>query len=121
MSQILIVEKDKDLQSIFKLIFNTENTTVICCDDADSMYKSLQLAIPDLLILDIFPSGIDEKIICDDLRKRNALKNIPILIMSTRKEQVENYKSFCADDSIEKPFDLSVIRKKIDSLLATVT
>lgn len=117
MKKVLIVDNSPDLLVLFTMIFKTDKVHVDCCDSLDSMFTSLQSSIPDLMILDVMRSGVDEKIIRNDLRKRIALSSTPIMITSTKKEHVHNYSFFGANDGIEKPFELTEIKEKVRFLL----
>lgn len=102
------------------LVFKKGEYVVFTCNSIDSFFKCLQSTIPNLLILDVMHTELNKGMICDDLRKRNALKTIPILITSTRPAHIRNYKNFCADDGIEKPFTLNELMGKVNSLVSTV-
>jgi len=117
MKNILIVDNSPDLLDLFSLFFQKENFSVKCCNGRASFFENLQTLIPDLMIIDVAGSGIDNKTISGDLKKRTALKSIPIIITSTYSTHVKNYKSFGADDGIEKPFDIKELLYKVKNLL----
>ena len=62
----------------------------------------------DLIMLDVMLPGVDGFTICKAVR---AEKDIPILMVTARGEDVDKIRSlgFDADDYIEKPFSPSVL------------
>ncbi len=71
----------------------------------------------DLLILDVMLPGVDGFTICRQVR---AVKDIPILIVTARGEDVDKIRGlgFGADDYIEKPFSPSVLVARVKANLA---
>jgi DNA-binding response OmpR family regulator len=69
--------------------------------------------LPDLLLLDIWMSGVDGKDICKHLKSAAATKHIPVIMVSAAKDIEQIAKDSGADDFIPKPF-------QIEDLLAIV-
>jgi CheY-like chemotaxis protein len=65
---------------------------------------------PGIVVADILQNNVIE-----DLRDDEHTKNIPILLMSGYTKGQENYQ-LKIDDVIEKPFNLSLLEKKIARL-----
>ncbi|HSW96345.1 MAG TPA: response regulator [Candidatus Saccharimonadales bacterium] len=74
---------------------------------------------PDLILLDIWMSGIDGRDICRYLKKQESTKNIPIIMISANRDVNEMAKLCGAEGFIEKPFNIrdlfSVVKKYIDN------
>ena len=117
MHSILIMDDSKELLEIITVILANEETKIFTCNSLKSLFINLQSFIPDLLILDVMHAQLSKKFIREDLRSRNALKNIPILITSTTTEHVNNYLDFGADSGLEMPFDIYTLISKVKSLL----
>lgn len=117
MKTVLVVENNPDLLALFNHILKADQINVTGCKSALDMFSALQKAIPDLIIIDIVRTGVDANMIRENLRSRNALKTIPIIITSTKTNEVSDYASFGADEGIEKPFDAMVVKEKVRSLL----
>lgn len=116
MRKILLVDSCPDFHSLFSSILKPDNIAVDSSSNAEEMYKSLQLSTPDMLMIDVVRTGIDETV-CQALRQRNSLKTVPIIIISTRREHIENFRNYGGDDAIEKPFDIETLRKKVQAFL----
>ncbi|WP_428330899.1 response regulator [Mucilaginibacter sp.] len=72
---------------------------------------------PDLLLLDIWMSGIDGREVCRDLKADPETKSIPVLMISASREIRDSALASGADDFLEKPFDMNVLLNKIETLI----
>lgn len=66
----------------------------------------MQRDFPDLILLDIWMSGIDGRDICKQLKKNKATRDIPIIMVSATKNIEQIAKASGADDYVSKPFQL---------------
>ncbi len=88
--------------------------------EADLAYKAAIQNPPDIMIIDLFlgvVSGVD---VCIRLRKNQLTRKIPILILTgqgSTENMLEAY-NVGADDYIEKPINLTVIRNRLKARLA---
>ncbi|AZZ35600.1 hypothetical protein CIK05_01895 [Bdellovibrio sp. qaytius] len=87
--------------------------------DADIAYRIITKNSPDIILLDIHLGtgcGIE---LCKKLRANQLVKNIPILIMTGHGNTDKMLKSYDvgADDYIEKPVDLVVIKTRLGARL----
>lgn len=91
----------------YEVAYTLDGTTV-----ADSMQSS-----PDLLILDIWLSGIDGRDICRQLKSDPETKDIPVLMISASREIKASALASGANDFMAKPFEMQLLLDKIDSLI----
>lgn len=105
------------LLEVMKNILERNKYTVNTFDSAKDIYKEIGEFQPDLLILDIFLAGKDGREICREIKKNVETKDTCILIFSASPKNLEEYKSYGADDFIEKPFDIRYLVEKIKSVL----
>ncbi|HWH63434.1 MAG TPA: response regulator [Ginsengibacter sp.] len=117
MSKLLIVDDSTDLLEAMELILLQKGYEVKTLPEYDSIYKEINNFNPDLLILDIFLAGRDGRDICEELRKTIADKYLCIIMFSASAKALENYKSYGADDYLEKPFGINNLVEKIESVL----
>lgn len=89
--------------------------SVQCAYDGETALAVLADTKVRLVLLDIGLPGMDGFAVCADIRRR---QDIPILILSalTDKENKINGFSLGADDYIEKPVDMDILRAKIAAL-----
>lgn len=104
--KILVVEDNKDIQKLLRLNLTQENFEVIQAFDGGEGLSLAQESSPDLIILDINLPKISGIELCRQLKSNPALRHIPILILTVRKEEVDRIIGFelGADDYVTKPF-----------------
>ena len=74
---------------------------------------------PQLILLDVFLSGIDGIEVCNKLKENERTKDIPIIMFSAH-TNFTDIKKFCkADDFIAKPFDVNELVTKIQYQIGT--
>ena len=72
---------------------------------------------PDLLIIDVVLEGSDGRELCRQLKASDENKELVILLTSASPTNLKDYKSWMADDCIEKPFDIYEFEKKVQAML----
>ncbi len=103
MNKILIIEDDASIAELQKDYLEVAGFAVNVCSDGVEGLQAVKQNEPDLLILDIMLPGIDG---LDILRRIQQDKDIPVLLVSAKKEEIDKIKglSLGADDYITKPF-----------------
>lgn len=103
MNQILIIEDDLNIQGIEKDYLEANSFSVSTAADGETGLKMALSGDFDLILLDIMLPKTDGLEVC---RKIRAEKDIPILLVSAKKEDLDKIKGlgFGADDYIVKPF-----------------
>jgi len=76
---------------------------------------------PDLLLLDIWMSGIDGRDVCRQLKSDPATGNIPVLMISASKDIKESALASGADDFLAKPFEMDALLEKVERLTSMQT
>ncbi len=112
MTDILIVEDNKELASLLCDFLRAENYTVSVADTGEKALSLYEKYGAKLIVLDVMLPGIDGFAVCRKIRDES---NTPILIVSARidKEDKLNGLILGADDYIEKPFDIDIMLAKI--------
>lgn len=103
MKKILIIEDDLNIQEIEKDYLEANSFSVNTAADGESGLKLALNSDFDLVLLDIMLPKLDGLEVC---RRIRAVKDIPILLVSAKKEELDKIKGlgFGADDYIVKPF-----------------
>lgn len=112
MTDILIVEDNKELAGLLCDFLRAENYVVTVADTGEKALKLYERYGAKLLVLDIMLPGMDGFAVCKKIREES---NTPILIVSakTEKEDKLNGLLLGADDYIEKPYDIDIMLAKI--------
>jgi len=117
MLKLLIVDDSAALLEVMKNILERNEYIIKTLSSATNIYTILDEFKPDLLILDIYLAGSDGREICRQIRENPTTNDLCILVFSASPKTLEDYKSYLADDFIEKPFDIANLVGKIKSVL----
>ena len=115
MTDILIVEDNKELATLLCDFLRAENYTVSVAESGEKALSLYEKYGARLIVLDIMLPGIDGFAVCRKIREES---NTPILIVSakTEKEDKLNGLVLGADDYIEKPYDIDIMLAKIGGI-----
>ncbi len=115
MTDILIVEDNKELADLLCDFLRAENYTTSVTDSGEKALSLYQKYGARLIVLDIMLPGIDGFAVCKKIREQS---NTPILIVSakTGKEDKLTGLVLGADDYIEKPYDIDIMLAKISGI-----
>lgn len=115
MTDILIVEDNKELAGLLCDFLRAENYTVSVAETGEKALSLYEKYSARLVVLDIMLPGIDGFAVCRKIREDS---NTPILIVSakTEKEDKLNGLILGADDYIEKPYDIDIMLAKISGI-----
>lgn len=112
MTDILIVEDNKELAGVLRDFLRAENYTVSVAENAEKALSLYQRYGARLVVLDIMLPDGDGFSICKKIREDS---NTPILIVSAKTEKEDKLTglNLGADDYIEKPYDIDIMLAKI--------
>ncbi len=115
MTDILIVEDNKELSDLLCDFLRAENYTVSVAETGEKALSLYEKYGARLIVLDIMLPGIDGFAVCRKIREES---NTPIIIVSakTEKEDKLNGLVLGADDYIEKPYDIDIMLAKIGGI-----
>lgn len=116
MKKILIVEDDLSIAELQRDYLELSGFEVNICTDGVSGLNEIKGSKYDLIILDVMLPKIDG---FDILRIINENKDIPVLMVSAKKEEIDKIKglSLGADDYITKPFSPGELVARVKSHL----
>ena len=119
MKKIMVVENQEELKNLFRLILQMYNYEVGMAINAESLFTQLEKERSDLILLDMDLEFFGDAAadICSQLRSREHLKNIPVLLCSTSPQVLQKYGRMYSHTVIEKPFDLEEVTTKIRQLV----
>lgn len=119
MSRIYIIDDDKDLLDVVKSSLKKKGfnvSTFIKWESANEVIKHVK---PQLILLDVFLSGIDGLEVCQKLKSSPYSKHIPILLFSAFPKIAESaIHDYGADDFIAKPFEVGELVTKLHLMLS---
>lgn len=115
---VLIIDDNSEILSYLKDIL-TESYNVIQANDGNMGLEKASNEIPDLIISDVMMPGKDGITLCKELKSQITTSHIPVILLTARTStvfEIEGLKTG-ADDYVTKPFNSSVIKARVKSLL----
>lgn len=113
MSRILIVDDNNDILWVVEIILKRYGFDVISTLKGEEVLSKTMEFRPDLILLDVFLSGVDGIDVCNNLKADPRTKDIPVIMISAHTNFKEIQKFCKADDFIAKPFDANELVRKI--------
>ena len=117
MAKILIIEDEKEIADLEKDYLEMNSFEVETFDRGDDGLEAAMNNDYDLVVLDLMLPGTDGFDIC---RKVRAEKNIPIIMVSAKKDDIDKIRGLGlgADDYMTKPFSPGELVARVKAHLA---
>ena len=118
--RILVVDDDPQIVELFVDLLGGDERyqlqTASTGYDAGIMTESFK---PDLMILDFMLPDINGNVVCETVRKNQALNGMKIIIVSgvVHQGDIDGLLKSGADEFIKKPFNIEILQKRIEALL----
>lgn len=114
MNRVLIVDDNRDILWVVEVILKRYGFEVMTTLKGEEVLSKTKMFSPQLILLDVFLSGIDGIDICNTLKSTPETKDIPVIMISAH-TNFKEVKKFChADDFMSKPFDANELVRKIN-------
>ncbi len=116
---ILVVDDEAAQREVVAYNLESSGYKVICADNGEDALLITYEEQPDLIVLDwMMPklSGIE---VCRQLRVKKETKNIPIILLSARSEDIDKVRGLevGADDYVAKPYSVVELMARIHAQL----
>ncbi|HLB71198.1 MAG TPA: response regulator [Candidatus Methanoperedens sp.] len=113
--KVLVADDDRNVITIIRDFLEPENFEVVEALNGKETLGMVFSESPDMLILDIMMPGMDGYRVCQELKKHNNTKDIPIIILSAKASVEDKLKAIGLgiDDYIVKPFDPRELKARI--------
>lgn len=119
-TKIAVIDDDIALGSLIKDAFNPEEFQIECVYTGADGIRLVEDLNPDLIMLDIQLPDMSGWDVCERLRSHGAFRRVPIMMISGKYGLPEDKAKglrLGADDYIDKPFSLAVLKAKIEVLI----
>lgn len=112
MTDILIVEDNKELSQVLADLLRAEDYVVSVADSGEKALTLFEKYGARLVLLDIMLPGMDGFAVCERIRKN---EDTPIIILSAKTTKNDKLSGLIlgADDYMEKPYDIDILLAKI--------
>lgn len=121
MKKVLIVDDNNDILWVVETILKRYGFDVMTTLKGEEVLAKTKKFSPQLILLDVFLSGVDGIEVCNTLKSTKETRDIPIIMFSAH-TNFSDIKKFCqADDFVAKPFDTNDLVKRINHQIDTHT
>lgn len=120
--KILIVEDEKDIRDLVQLHLEKSGFQTVLARDGQEAFRKVKESAPDLIVLDLMLPEMNGKELAKLLKAREETKEIPIVMLTAKTEEVDRIVGFelGADDYIPKPFSPRELILRVQAVLKRV-
>lgn len=119
MARILLIEDEKVIVDIMKMLLEYGNHEVLIAVDGETGLMMARREQPDLILLDIALPKMDGITLNNALLQNDRTRRIPVIVVTTQSsksnslESAENVKLY-----LQKPFDMMTLLDNIRKVLS---
>jgi len=117
LKKIFIADDDPDIVEILNMMLRMAGYQTHASTNANDIF-AYTTDFPDLILLDIWMSGIDGREICKRLKANPVTQDIPVVFLSANSRINEITEEYHAHDYIAKPFEMDHLLNKVKHILA---
>jgi two-component system phosphate regulon response regulator PhoB len=103
---VLIIDDERDLLELVGANLSREGFEVLTAPDGAAGLELARRKAPNLIILDLMMPGMDGLEVCQQIRRMNGTRMIPIIILTAKAAEADRVVGLelGADDYVTKPF-----------------
>ena len=118
MERVLIVDDDPDILRLVSYNLTQAAFDVVTASTGHMALEIVQKQPPDLIILDLMLPDVDGVEVCRTLRRQEASRRIPIIMLTARGDEIDRVIGFelGADDYVMKPFSPRELILRVKSI-----
>lgn len=118
-ASILIVDDTPENLNILSAILKKKGYNVRPVPNGELALKAAENMVPDLILLDILMPGMNGFEVCQELKKNEKLREIPVIFISALSEIEDKVKAFSIGgvDYITKPFQIEEVNARVETHL----
>jgi two-component system phosphate regulon response regulator PhoB len=122
MKKILIADDGEDIRELIHVTLEDEGYDLSEAVDGNQALEKARAIRPDLIILDVMMPGKTGYVVCEELKKDPATKNIFILFLTARGSPIsQNTANQSGGDAyMTKPFEPSELRVRVKKALGII-
>lgn len=117
--KVVVVEDDISISKTIEYNLKKDGCEVSVLSNGDNLLSYVKVIQPDILLIDWVLPGLPGTAICRILRQDNETSNIPIIMISSKKDDVDKVLGLehGADDYITKPISPPELIARIRAIL----
>ena len=117
--KIFVVEDDQNIRELTVYALKSADFEVAGFEDSAELYPTLEIEIPDLILLDVMLPNEDGLQILAKLKSKTNTSGIPVIMLTAKGSELDRVKGLDlgADDYITKPFSPLELLSRIKAVL----
>lgn len=119
-ARIMLIEDQPEIRQLVRMTLEFGDFDLAEAPDADAGWVLMQQQPPDLILLDVMmPGSMDGLALCRRLRQHEALRTVPVVLLTARSQQRDIDSGFEAGANayLTKPFSPMELLDRIAGLL----
>ena len=115
---MLFVDDNAELRNYISLAFRN-NYNVVTVESAEEALRHLDNEVCDIIVSDVMMPGMDGDEFCKIIKENPNTSFLPVILLTAKsgRDFVIDGLNVGADDYITKPFDVAILKSKIESML----
>ena len=111
---ILVIDDDPDLSDLLAILLNYKNYNVTSRLSAEGIEQFIEETKPDVLLIDMLMGNFNGAVVCKQIKSNPKIAHIPVIVSSGHNDARDIAFAHCADDFLEKPFNIENFFAVID-------
>ena len=119
MNKILVIDDDKAINELIRVNLELAGYKVIQAFDGVTGFALCKQELPALVVLDVMMPEVDGFTVAQRIRRNDAAKDIPILMLTALSQLDNKVNGFNigVDDYLVKPFEMEELQVRVRALL----
>ena len=120
--RILVVEDEQPIREMLSFILDQHGYQAVEAGDIDSAQAQLREPYPELILLDWMLPGGSGVALCKQLKRDEATRQIPVIMLTARGEEEDKVRGLeaGADDYVTKPFSPKELMARVKAVIRRV-
>lgn len=112
---VLVVDDSPTMRRVLASILIGNGYHVVLEEVGEVALERAEAAPPDIFLVDVEMPGMDGFELCEQIKKRPALRDIPVIFISAHNDRFDKIRAFGvgAADYVTKPFDIDEVQARI--------
>jgi CheY-like chemotaxis protein len=117
---VMVIDGDQQILAALGHALGQAGYSANCCCDAEAAVAAVGQTPPHLIIADVNLRGVGGIQLCDRIRQRDGLADVPVMFLSATQAPDIIRRSYAAGAAyfVRKPFDVDVLLELAETALA---
>jgi DNA-binding response OmpR family regulator len=119
MAKIMVVDDDEDFTNLYKTALRAAGFDATAVNQSTAAVEMAYLVKPDIFVIDLMMPELDGLQLCRMLREDPLFKHTPIIIVTALTDTDSKMIALGAgaNDYLAKPFQVEILKSRINELL----